>query len=145
MSTSEVATSVDEVIDQTRARRSRKAPEPVTEAPVIEHGSKGQAQYEAVKALVSSGMKTQDAFAQVAEELGTKPGTIATAYYRIARKDSDSPVQARPRKRRVVARASSPAKSRSLSDRLEAILAEVKEMEADAELGKAVRSVAKHG
>jgi hypothetical protein len=110
------------------------------------HGGKGQAQYEAVKALVDSGLKPSEAFEKIAEEMESKPGTVAAAYYRIARKETDSPVQQRPRNKKVAARATrSVSKPRSLSDRLEAILAEVREMESDAELGRAVRSVAKHG
>jgi hypothetical protein len=72
----------------------------VTDTPPVEevvHGNKGQTQYEAVKALVDGGLKPSEAFTKVAEQMESKPGTVAAAYYRIARKETDSPVQQRPR------------------------------------------------
>jgi hypothetical protein len=46
-------------------------------------------------------MKATEAFARVAEETGRSAATVATAYYRVARKDPNSTVKQRPRTRRA--------------------------------------------
>ena len=62
-------------------------------------GEVGRQTYERVRALLDGGMSRSEAFAQVGEETGRKPGTVATAFYRIAREQPDGGgVRQRPRK-----------------------------------------------
>jgi hypothetical protein len=62
-------------------------------------GAVGQKTYDDVQALVDSGMKKTEAFAKVAGYTGRSPGTVATAYYRVARVTPGSGVKTRPRKK----------------------------------------------
>ena len=43
-----------------------------------------------VNALVAEGQKRTDAFAQVAQERGSRPGSVAANYYRVARTSGQS-------------------------------------------------------
>jgi len=67
-------------------------------------GEIGRQTYERVRALLDGGMSRTTAFEQVGEETGRKPGTVATAFYRIAREQPDGGgVRQRPRKTRETA------------------------------------------
>ncbi len=63
-------------------------------------GSVGRQTYDSVRALLDQGLSRSDAFARVGEETGRSPGTVATAFYRVARQEPDGGgVRQRPRKR----------------------------------------------
>ena len=65
-------------------------------------GEIGRQTYERVRALLDGGMSRSDAFSQVGEETGRKAGTVATAFYRIAREQPDGGgVRQRPRRGRA--------------------------------------------
>ncbi len=65
-------------------------------------GEIGRQTYERVRALLDGGVSRSEAFAQVGQETGRKPGTVATAFYRIAREQPDGGgVRQRPRRGRA--------------------------------------------
>jgi hypothetical protein len=67
-------------------------------------GDIGRQTYQRVRDLLDDGVSRSVAFAQVGEETGRKPGTVATAFYRIAREQPDGGgVRQRPRKSRTAA------------------------------------------
>ena len=75
-------------------------------------GEVGRQTYERVRALLDGGMSRSEAFAQVGEETGRKPGTVATAFYRIAREQPDGGgVRQRPRKGKGAAAATGGART----------------------------------
>ncbi len=75
-------------------------------------GEVGRQTYERVRELLESGMSRSDAFGQVGEETGRKPGTVATAFYRIAREQPDGGgVRQRPRRGRGAAAAATSGRS----------------------------------
>jgi hypothetical protein len=71
----------------------------------------GPAVYERVNELVSDGKSRTEAFAQIAQERSSRPGTIAANYYRTARSQGASG----GRRRATRARRSSAPRSRSSS------------------------------
>jgi hypothetical protein len=76
----------------------------------------GPAVFERVNQLVSEGKSRTEAFTQIAQERGSRPGTIAANYYRTARTQSSSGRRRSTRGRRPAARpavAAPPAPSRS--------------------------------
>jgi hypothetical protein len=77
----------------------------------------GPAVFERVNQLVSEGKSRTEAFTQIAQERGSRPGTIAANYYRTARTQSSSGRRRSTRGRRPAAPrtavAAAPASSRS--------------------------------
>jgi hypothetical protein len=71
----------------------------------------GPAVYERVNELVSEGKSRTEAFAQIAQERSSRPGTIAANYYRTARSQGASG----GRRRTTRARRSSAPRSRASS------------------------------
>jgi hypothetical protein len=69
----------------------------------------GPAVYERVNELVGEGKSRTEAFAQIAQERSSRPGTIAANYYRTARSQGTSGV----RRRSTRARRSSAARPRA--------------------------------
>ena len=77
-------------------------------------GSVGRETYERVRGLIESGMSRTAAFAQVGADTGRSPGTVATAFYRVARQQPDGGgVRQRPRRTRTSAGAGQSATSGS--------------------------------
>jgi hypothetical protein len=72
----------------------------------------GPAVYERVNELVGEGRSRTEAFAQIAQERSSRPGTIAANYYRTARSQGAS---GGARRRPTRARRSSAATSRATS------------------------------
>jgi hypothetical protein len=75
-------------------------------------GSVGRETFAAVEALVRQGKTKSEAFKQIAEDTGKNSGTVAAAYYRVARSNGT----VKPRQRRVkvaVAARTRPQKSGS--------------------------------
>jgi hypothetical protein len=60
----------------------------------------GPAVYERVNELVSEGKSRTEAFAQIAQERSSRPGTIAANYYRTARSQGASSSRTRTRRTR---------------------------------------------
>jgi hypothetical protein len=78
-------------------------------------GAIGEQTYNAVRELIAQGKKPTEAFAAVAEKTGRSAATVATAYYRTARKHPESGVKTRPR--RATAAAASPRAAASRAPR----------------------------
>jgi hypothetical protein len=72
----------------------------------------GPAVYERVNELVSEGRSRTEAFAQIAQERSSRPGTIAANYYRTARSQGGAPSA---RRRTTRTRRSSGARPQSSS------------------------------
>jgi hypothetical protein len=73
-------------------------------------GDVGRQTYEAVQRYTSQGMKATEAFARVAEETNRSAATVATAYYRMARRDPNTTVRQRPRRQAAPGGAKTPAR-----------------------------------
>jgi len=61
----------------------------------------GPAVYERVNALVAEGKSRTEAFAQVGQERGQRPGTVAANYYRTARSQAQTRRATTTRRRRT--------------------------------------------
>src|SRR5690242_11794732 len=81
----------------------------------------GQEVYDRTNALVGEGKTRTEAFAQIAEERGAQPGTVAANYYRVARKASgpSKPRRTTPKPSRAQANGSAPA---SMATQLESCI-----------------------
>jgi flagellar biosynthesis/type III secretory pathway protein FliH len=80
----------------------------------------GPAVYERVNALVSEGKSRTEAFAQIAQERSSRPGTIAANYYRTARSQGASSGRRTTRTRRSPsARTSTSSASRRQAARVQ--------------------------
>lgn len=54
-------------------------------------GAVGEKVYSRVQELTEKGQSRTEAFAAVAEETGSRPGSVAANYYRVARKQNGKP------------------------------------------------------
>jgi hypothetical protein len=82
-------------------------------------GAVGRETFEAVQQLVGEGKKRTEAFAIVAERTGRSPGTVATAYYRVARTvPGAGGVKLRPRKGRRPSASRRAPRARATTDML---------------------------
>ena len=68
--------------------------------------------YTRVNALVAEGQKRTDAFAQVAQERGSRPGSVAANYYRVARSTGPSTPKPRRNARRIARKATTTTATR---------------------------------
>lgn len=78
-------------------RRAAKAAAQETSTKRIRDGSVGRETFAAVQALVEQGKTKSEAFKQIAEDTGKNSGTVAAAFYRVARAEG----AVGPRQRRV--------------------------------------------
>jgi hypothetical protein len=69
----------------------------------------GPAVFERVNQLVSEGKSRTEAFTQIAQERGSRPGTIAANYYRTARSQSSTGTRRRSTRGRRTTASSAPA------------------------------------
>ncbi len=63
-------------------------------------GRVGQEVYDRTNALVGEGKTRQEAFELIATERGSRPGTIAANFYRVARKELDGKAPSKPTRQR---------------------------------------------
>jgi hypothetical protein len=86
-----------------RRRTGRQAPP----RPTATRGSKGEEIFGRVNALTANeGINRSQAFERIAESSGSRPGTVAANYYRVARKRGGEGIQSRSRGGRSVTSAS---------------------------------------